>query len=136
MHEILRQGLSCRIINHAFTTALHSLPPLSIILPCSTNIPLSFNALQTVHPSRSWPSSQPHFSHIRSYFSFHQSAFLHSLHVSKPPQYTALLNQPTLITLVLLHTPSFLTRYICFTSHILLRHLIYITFNLFSPQCY
>ena len=36
-----------RIITHAFTIALHSFLSCTIILPCSTNIPLSFNALFT-----------------------------------------------------------------------------------------
>ena len=79
-----RQG---HIITHAFTTAVHSLPSCTIILPCSTDIPLSF---YTVHPFCLWPSFQPHTSHIGFYYSLHQPLLLQSLHVSKLPQHTLL----------------------------------------------
>ena len=36
-----------RVISHAFSTALHSLLSHTIILPCPTHIPLSFNTLFT-----------------------------------------------------------------------------------------
>ena len=41
-----------RIINHTFTTAFHALLSCIIILPCSTDIPLSFNTPFTpsIHP--------------------------------------------------------------------------------------
>ena len=40
------------VITHVFTTVLHSLLSLRIILPCSTDIPLSFSTLFTpsIHP--------------------------------------------------------------------------------------
>ena len=70
-------------------------------------------------------------SHIRSILFTNWSFLLYSLHVSKPPQHTALLNQPTLLTPVLLHSSSFLTQHTYVYPCILLSHLISITFNLF-----
>ena len=55
-------GHQGRVINHALTIALHS---RTIILPCSTDFSFVQRSFHTVHPSH---SSQPHTSHIRSYF--------------------------------------------------------------------
>ena len=44
----------------------------------------------TIHSFHSWLSSQPHTSHIRSYYSLQELLLLHSVHVSKPPQQTLL----------------------------------------------
>ena len=123
-----RQGY---VTNHAFTTA----PFTSIMhnyLLCSTDILFSFTALFTlsINPIHCIPlNSTPD---IGSYYSLHQPVLLHSLHVYKPPQHTALLDQPTLVISVHLHTTSFFTWSIPVTPHIVLTHLISITFNILS----
>ena len=63
-HQCVRtssRGHHSRVISHAFTSALHLLISRTIILPCSTDIPFSFNALFTlsIHPFL----STSHLSH-------------------------------------------------------------------------
>ena len=89
------------------------------------------HSFHTMHPPRSWPSSQSHTSHIRSYYSLHQPV-LHSLSMCPNHLNTLCSAQPGnyLVIPVLLRISSFLTQSICFTSHRCLRHLISITFSL------
>ena len=97
-----RQG---RVINHSFASAPHSLLQCTIAFPYSTDIPLSFNALFT-------PSIPPVFGLILSLtpltsdhtilFTNRSSSF--SSYVQTISIHTALFDQPTFVTPVLLCT--------------------------------
>ena len=86
---------------------------LSMLHRHSSFIQCSFN---TVHPPRSWPSSQPRNFHIRFYYFLFQLVLLHSLHVSKPSQHTA----NSLIT--------------CFPSHPFIFHTVHTCYSTHTPQ--
>ena len=117
MHENLLRG-SSRLCHYSciyhcspFTSNMHNHP--SLLYRYFSFIQCFFH---TVHPSHSWPSSQPNTYHNELYYSLHQPV-LHSLHVSKPPQH---------ILLCSTSTSFFLTQPKCSTLHIPLKRLHYI----------
>ena len=125
---ISSRGCQGHIINHAFTTALHSL-----ILPYSTDILLSFNTLFTpsIHPAHELLLNLTTLTLKPTILFTILSSFILSMcpnhlntHCSAPPA-------NYLVTPVLPHTTSFFTWSICVTPHTFLRHFISITFDLF-----
>ena len=82
-----------------------------------TDIPLSFNIFHTIHASNSESSSQPRLPHRILLFSFTigPSPFIPFVEITST--HTALLDQPTLVTPVLLHI-SFLTVHTHYSTHI------------------
>ena len=128
-----RQG---SVTNHELTTVLHLLLLCTIILPCSTDIPLSSNTFFTpsIHPVH-YLTSPPHTSHLSRrillFSSINWSSFILSMCSNQLDTLCSTRPVNSLVTSVLLWIFSLFTQSIYVPPHILLRHFIFIIFNIF-----
>ena len=117
----LRVVKATSLIMHSPLLSIHFYHAQSSFLPSSTDIPFIQRSFHTILPSCSWPFSQPHTYHIKSYSFLHQPLFLHYLYVFKPPQH------------ILLCSISQLSHNSSSPSYLLISHLVYTRYSTHIP---